>query len=98
MNFFLEIRYLIGRYAELNHLLVGSSLIPLNIELQQDARTVCCGHTDVHTVLRGHVSLSRLPTYPGTVQGLASFGSQPYDFSSLSNCGKSLGQSGMPVP
>ena len=41
---FLEIRYLIWRYAELNRLLVGSSLIPLNIELEQDDRTVCCNH------------------------------------------------------
>ena len=44
---FLEIRYLIGRYAELNRLLVGSGLFSLTIELQQDDRTVCCGHTDV---------------------------------------------------
>ena len=42
--FFLEIRYSICRYAELNRLLVGSSLIPLNIELKQDDRTVCCNH------------------------------------------------------
>ena len=41
---FLEIRYLIWRYAELNCLLVGSSLIPLNIELKQGDRTVCCNH------------------------------------------------------
>ena len=41
---FLEIRYLIQRYAELNRLLVGSSLIPLNSKLQQDDRTVCCNH------------------------------------------------------
>ena len=45
--FFLEITYFIWRYVELNRLLVGSGLIPLNIELQQDDRTVCCGHTDV---------------------------------------------------
>ena len=44
MHFFLEIRYLIWRYAELNRLLVGSSLIPLNIELEQDDHTVCCNH------------------------------------------------------
>ena len=43
----LEIRYFIYRYAELNHLLVGSGLIPLIIELQQDDHTVCCGHIDV---------------------------------------------------
>ena len=41
---FLEIRYLICRYAELNRLFVGSGLTPLNV--QQDDRTVCCGHTD----------------------------------------------------
>ena len=34
-EFFLPIRYLIWRYAELNRLLVGSSLIPLNTELTQ---------------------------------------------------------------
>ena len=44
---FLSIRNLIWRYAELNHLLVGSGLIPLNIELQQEDRTVCCGHNSV---------------------------------------------------
>ena len=43
----LQMRYLIWWYAELNCLLVGSGLIPLNIELQQDNRTVCCGHTAV---------------------------------------------------
>ena len=43
----LEIRYLIGRYAEFNRLLVSSVLIPLNTKLQQDERTVCCVHTDV---------------------------------------------------
>ena len=42
-DFFL-IRYLIWRYAELNHLLVGTSQIPLNIELQQDVHTVCFSH------------------------------------------------------
>ena len=26
---------------------MGSGVIPLNIELQQDDRTVCCGHTDM---------------------------------------------------
>ena len=41
---FLEIRYIIWRYAELNRLLVGSSLIPLNIELEQADRIVCCNH------------------------------------------------------
>ena len=44
---FLQISNLIYRYADLNHLLVGSGLIPLNIELQQDDRTVCCKPTDV---------------------------------------------------
>ena len=41
---FLEIRYLIWRYAELNRLLVGSDPIPWNIELKQDDRTVCYNH------------------------------------------------------
>ena len=41
---FPEIRYLIWRYAELNRLIVGSSLIPLNIKLEQDDLTVCCNH------------------------------------------------------
>ena len=40
----LEIRYLIWRYVELNRLLVGSSLIPLNIELGLDHHTVCYDH------------------------------------------------------
>ena len=31
---FIEIRYKIWRYAELNRLLVGSGRIPMNIELQ----------------------------------------------------------------
>ena len=48
---FLEIRYLIWRYAGLNRLLVGSGLNPLTTELQQDDRTVCCGHTDVWTFM-----------------------------------------------
>ena len=39
---------LIWRYAELNCLLVGFDLIPLNLELQQDDRTVCCGHNTVN--------------------------------------------------
>ena len=29
---------------------MGSGLIPLNIELQQDNRTVCCSHKDVEGV------------------------------------------------
>ena len=37
----------IQRHAELNRLLVGSGLIPLNTELQQDDRAVCCGHNTV---------------------------------------------------
>ena len=41
---FLERRYLIYRYAELNRLSVGLGLITLNIKLQQDDRTVCCAH------------------------------------------------------
>ena len=44
---FLQIRNLIWRYAELNRLLVGSGLIPLNIELQQYDGTVWCGHNTV---------------------------------------------------
>ena len=44
---FLQIRNLIWRYAVLNRLLVGSGLISLNIRLQQDDRTVCCGHNTV---------------------------------------------------
>ena len=44
---FFKIRYLIWRYAELNRLLVGFGQIPLNIELQQDDRTVCCRDTVV---------------------------------------------------
>ena len=44
---FILIRNLIWRYTELNCLLVGSGLIPLNMELQQDDRTVCCGHNTV---------------------------------------------------
>ena len=47
----LHIGNLIWRYAELNRLLVGSGLIPLNIELQQDDRTVCCGHNTVATMV-----------------------------------------------
>ena len=42
--YFWEKIYLIWRYADLNRLLVGSSLIPLNIKLKQDNRTVCCNH------------------------------------------------------
>ena len=38
------------RYAEYNRLLVGSGQIPLNIELKQDDRTVCCSHTVVDSV------------------------------------------------
>ena len=41
---FLEITYLIWRYTELNRLSVGLGPITLNIELQQDDRTVCCAH------------------------------------------------------
>ena len=44
-----EIRNLLWRYAELNRLLVGTGQIPLNIELQQDDRTVCCSHKVVLT-------------------------------------------------
>ena len=44
---FLQIRHLICRYVELNHLLVGFGLIQLNIELQQNDRTVCCGQNTV---------------------------------------------------
>ena len=48
--FFLQIRNLIWTYTELTRLLVGSGLIPLNIELQQDDRTVCCGHNTVQPI------------------------------------------------
>ena len=41
---FLEKRNLFLRYAELNPLLLGTGPILLNIELQQDDRTVCCAH------------------------------------------------------
>ena len=61
---FLEIRNLIWRYAELNRLLVGSGLIPLNTELQQDDRTVCCGHNTVdsiHPIVRACSSPSPSP-------------------------------------
>ena len=51
---FLEIRYLIWRYAESNHLLVGSILIPLNIKLKQDDHTVCCNHKIVHKDRKKH--------------------------------------------
>ena len=44
---FLEIRYVIWRYTELNPLLVGSGQIPLNIKLKQDDYTVCCIHSVV---------------------------------------------------
>ena len=37
-------------YAELNRFLVGSGQIPLNTELKQDNRTVCCSHTVVQTM------------------------------------------------
>ena len=49
---FLEIRYLILRYAELNRLLVGLGQIPLNIELKQDDYTVCCIHSVVGSDLQ----------------------------------------------
>ena len=54
---FLEIRYLIWRYAKLNRLLVGSGQNPLNIELKQDDYTVCC----IHSVVRGY-SLKYVPS------------------------------------
>ena len=41
---FLEKRNLFLRYAELNRLLVGTGLILLNIELQQDDHNVCFAH------------------------------------------------------
>ena len=44
---FLQIRNSFWRYAELNRLWVGWSEIPFLWELQQDDRTVCCGHTIV---------------------------------------------------
>ena len=48
---FLEIRYLIWRYAESNRLFVGSGYIPLNIELKQDDYTVCCIHSVVGSLV-----------------------------------------------
>ena len=47
---FLEIRYLIWRYAELKLLLLGSGQIPLNIELKQDDYTVHCIHSVVKCI------------------------------------------------
>ena len=47
LHIFLKIRNLIWTYAELNHLLVVSGLIPLIIELQQDDRTGCYSHNTV---------------------------------------------------
>ena len=44
LQIFLQIRNLLWGYAELNRLGVGCDVIPLNIELQQDDRNVCCGH------------------------------------------------------
>ena len=41
---FLQKWNLFWRYAESNRLWVGCFLIQLNIELQQDDRTFCCGH------------------------------------------------------
>ena len=38
------------KVSELNHLLVGSGQIPLNIEVKQDDYTVCCSHTVVLVV------------------------------------------------
>ena len=56
----LKIRYLIWRYAELNRLLVGSGLIQLNIELQQEDRTVCLSAWRRRKVMGGKGSLSEL--------------------------------------
>ena len=50
---FLQKRNLIWRYAKLNGLLVASGLIPLNIELQQDDRTICGSHNTV-AILDGY--------------------------------------------
>ena len=44
---FLQLTNKFWRYAELNSLWVGWSEIPILWELQQDNRTVCCGHTTV---------------------------------------------------
>ena len=44
---FLQITNEFWRCAELNRLLVGSSEIPILLELQQDDLTVCCSHTNV---------------------------------------------------
>ena len=69
---FLEIRYLIWRYAELNRLLVGTSLIPLNLELQQDNHTICCGEKwlpfeficAVHSTVQYIVTINFVWPYP----------------------------------
>jgi hypothetical protein len=52
---FLEIRYLIWRYAELNRLLVGLGQNPWNIELKLDDYTVCCIHSVVMTHDTWHI-------------------------------------------
>ena len=60
---FLEIGYLIWRYAELKRLLVGSSIIRLNIEFEQDNRTVCCNHKIVscgYLLMRQFVAILRM--------------------------------------
>ena len=46
--------------AELNRLLVGSGQIPLNIELKQVDRTVCCSDTVVSSSLLYSFSLHNL--------------------------------------
>ena len=51
---FLQIRNLTWRYAMFNRLLVGSALISLNIEFQQDDRTVCCSHRTVEGMFTPH--------------------------------------------
>ena len=55
-------------YAELNHLLVGSGQIPLNIKLKQDNYIVCCIHSVVsseqtQTVCLTNLNQNNLPLY-----------------------------------
>ena len=64
---FLKIRYLSGRHAELDRLIVGLGQIPLNIELKQDNCTVCCSHTVVPRLRR-----STLITYLNQSQSISS--------------------------
>ena len=76
---FLEIRYLIWRYAHLNRLLGGSSLIQLNIEPEHDNRTVCCNHKTVVAYLLYLLHFSKGRSCPG----IYSAGIYSYSNSSL---------------